>query len=69
MELFIVFPVIVSAVLLYFLPWIIAMRRCHPNRVAICIVNCFFGWIGVGWIIALIWACLAIDRDRNIVSY
>jgi len=29
----------------------------HRNRVAILIVNCFFGWTLVGWVISLIWAC------------
>jgi hypothetical protein len=46
----------VIAFLLYFLPAIIAFLRGHHRRFAILVVNFFFGWSGVGWIIALIWS-------------
>lgn len=44
------------ALLLYFLPAIIAFVRGHQSRIAILLVNFFFGWSGLGWIIALIWS-------------
>jgi hypothetical protein len=40
---------------LYFLPAIIAFARHHQNKVPIALVNLFFGWSGLGWIVALIW--------------
>jgi len=40
----------------YFLPTIIAWKRNHNNENPICLVNFFFGWTIVGWIIALIWS-------------
>ncbi len=43
------------AFFLYFLPTIIARRK--ANALAIFVFNLFFGWSGIGWIAALIWAC------------
>jgi len=44
------------ALLLYFLPTIVAFLRGHQSRAGILLVNFFLGWSGLGWIIALIWA-------------
>lgn len=41
---------------LYFLPGIIAFRRKLRSAVAITFLNLFFGWTGLGWLIALIWS-------------
>jgi hypothetical protein len=43
---------------LFFLPTLVAKSRRHPNLLAIFLVNLFFGWTFVGWMIALIWACM-----------
>jgi ABC-type transport system involved in cytochrome c biogenesis permease component len=43
-------------VLIYMLPWLIAMLRDHHNRSAICVLNLLLGWTALGWIIALVWA-------------
>ena len=50
----ILFLLIVGVI--YFLPWIIAVERGHKNATAILIINLFFGWSFVGWVIALAWA-------------
>jgi hypothetical protein len=44
------------AVILYFLPGIIAGRRRHRNYPAIAVLNIFLGWTFLGWIGALIWS-------------
>jgi hypothetical protein len=44
---------------MYLLPTIIAFKRRHMSRVAIAIINIFFGWTIYGWWNALIWACSA----------
>jgi RsiW-degrading membrane proteinase PrsW (M82 family) len=50
--------------LLYFLPYVIA-RLCHRRqRVAILVLNFFLGWTVLGWIGALIWACIE-DRPEG----
>lgn len=40
----------------YWLPSIFAYRRHHRDKGSILLVNLFFGWTLIGWIIALIWA-------------
>lgn len=51
---------------LYFIPTIIAVKRGHPNRVPIILINILAGWMyGVGWLIALVWSCTAIDRSKQ----
>jgi hypothetical protein len=45
--------------LLYFLPSIIGHRK--QAFAGILVVNLLFGWTVVGWIVALIWACVAED--------
>lgn len=42
--------------LFYFLPTIAAYQRRHRNKEPIFIVNLFFGWTFLGWVIALAWA-------------
>jgi hypothetical protein len=57
MDIIIVGLIALGVVLvLYFIPAIIAWQRRHRQRVAILVVNIFFGWTFVGWIIALVWA-------------
>ncbi len=41
---------------LYFIPVGIALYRKRSNTVQIALVNFFFGWIIIGWVIALIMA-------------
>jgi Superinfection immunity protein len=41
---------------LLFLPTLVAKSRHHPNTTAIFLVNLFFGWTLIGWVISLIWA-------------
>lgn len=47
---------ILLAVWLYFLPAWIAESKNHPSKVAIFILNLFFGVTAIGWIVAFIWA-------------
>ncbi len=43
--------------MLYFIPWIVAWNKKHENVTGIFLINLFFGWTLIGWIVALIWAC------------
>ena len=47
--------------LLYFLPTIIASNRGH-SVAGILLLNLFFGWTGIGWIILLVWALSSYPR-------
>jgi len=51
-------PFITLAVflILYFLPSINARSRHHNNAAAICMLNFFLGWTGLGWIAAIVWS-------------
>jgi len=44
---------------LYFLPTLIASGRHLPERTGIFLLNLFFGWTLIGWVIALIWSVAA----------
>jgi hypothetical protein len=46
----------------YFLPTIIASSRSHPNVISIFIVNFLLGWTLVGYVVALAWSFMAIER-------
>jgi hypothetical protein len=41
---------------LYWLPAINGFQRKHRNAVPILLVNFFFGWTFIGWVVALIWS-------------
>jgi uncharacterized membrane protein len=43
-------------ILLYFVPSVIAFKRKHKNFIPILLVNIFFGWTFIGWVIALVWS-------------
>ncbi len=53
------------AVVLYFLPTIIG----HGKRDAtgIFIVNLLLGWTGIGWFVALLWACASEPRVSTVL--
>lgn len=42
----------------YFVPTIVAQTRNMPNVGGVLIVNLLTGWTGIGWIIALVMACM-----------
>lgn len=56
MEAFILF--------LYFIPFVLAFFRDHNNSLAIFMFNLFFGWTGIGWLCAFIWACTGNVKKR-----
>lgn len=52
-------------VTLYFLPLIIAVIRNMPNTIAISVLNAVAGWTFVGWVAALVWACLDKTKENH----
>lgn len=63
MESIIIF-FILFAMVVYFLPIIVAFIRKNNNCLAIFILNLFLGWTFVGWVIALVWACTNTQINR-----
>jgi predicted membrane channel-forming protein YqfA (hemolysin III family) len=49
---------IIAILIFYFLPAIMAYSNKKKNAQAITVLNVFLGWIIIGWIVALIWACM-----------
>ena len=43
---------------LYVTPSIVAFYRAKPSRFGIAVFNLLAGWTVIGWIAALIWACV-----------
>jgi hypothetical protein len=59
MELFYVF----AGVMLYFVPFFVAMgRKCKASG-GIGVVNLFLGWTFIGWVVALAWAASGEPRQ------
>lgn len=56
MEMLYSFFILTCVLFIFFLPSIIAYRKYHRNSEAIFLTNCFLGWTGFGWIVALIWS-------------
>ena len=42
----------------YFVPSLIAFRNCKKQASAIYVLNIFLGWTFLGWVVALVWACM-----------
>lgn len=54
--------IFLALVLMYFLPFAVAMLRRHHNSLAIFMLNFFLGWTGLGWIVALVWSCTSTTK-------
>ena len=46
-------------IFIYFVPTIRAYIKRNKHAEAIMILNLFLGWTFVGWVVALVWACMA----------
>jgi hypothetical protein len=53
---------LIFGLVLLFLPTVVARSRNHPNAAAIFLVNLFFGWTFIGWMVSLLWACARTQR-------
>jgi uncharacterized membrane protein len=49
--------VFAMAVFIYLLPTYIAIRRKHSRTAVIYIINLFFGWTIIGWVLVFLMAC------------
>lgn len=58
--------VVVAGLAVYFIPTFIAHHRDHRNVLAIGALNVLFGWTGIGWGVALIWALTGNVHDSGI---
>ena len=49
---------VVGGVVVYFLPVIVALMNGHRNATSVGVLNLFLGWTFLGWVLALVWACM-----------
>lgn len=54
---------------LYFLPALNAYSKQHRNRAVILVVNLFFGWTLIGWLVALAWSAGNAKDDPDVPSW
>ena len=47
---------IITILLLYFIPSVIAFMRAHSNFASIFVVNLFLGWTFLGWVVCFAWS-------------
>ena len=59
METIGMFVMLAVAVIIYFLPLIVASLRQHPSAVAIAALDLLAGWTVLGWLAALVWSLSA----------
>ncbi|MBK5518426.1 superinfection immunity protein [Pseudomonas sp. TH10] len=55
------------AIIVYFVPAIVACYRVHHNTTSIMLTNIFLGWTGIGWIAALVWAASSTAMAKEIL--
>ena len=55
------FPFWLFGLALYLLPTIVVVARRKKKILGPILVNVLLGWTFIGWIVALIWACLVDD--------
>lgn len=49
---------------IYFLPTIIAIHKNHKYKIAIILINVLGGmFMGIGWLVALVWCFIEPDKD------
>ena len=49
---------------LYFLPFIIAASRHHPQAALIFVIDFLLGWTGIGWVAVLVWSLVGSPADH-----
>jgi len=61
----VLFLLLMLSMFLYFAPTAYAFWRKHPHRIAIAVLNLFFGWTFAGWFVCGAWAYLGAKEKRN----
>jgi hypothetical protein len=65
MEIVLGLGILIFLITLYFVPTFVAKDRKHPNAAPIFILNLFFGWTLLGWVICLAWAFSSIKQATD----
>ena len=57
-----------SGFIFYFIPTFVAINKNHPQCFPIEIINLFLGWSLLGWVVALVWACMENNTKSENIS-
>ena len=52
----------------YLAPTGVAAYRDHASKNAIFLINLFLGWTLIGWIAAMIWACVGTSNAHHVAA-
>ena len=55
-----------SILMFMMVPWVLAIERKHKHRLAIFWLSLLLGWTILGWVIALVWACMDDGRQGRV---
>lgn len=55
------------AICVYLIPTFVACKKKHPYTTGIVLINIFLGWILIGWVGALVWACCVPGKKQSVV--
>ena len=58
---------ILLLIAMYWLPTIVAIARQTHSALGVAALNFLFGWTGIGWFIALMWALAATPAHQVII--
>jgi len=65
---FLFFHILYIFIFFYFIPYFAAKRIRHKNITIIFIVDLFFGWTIIGWIICLAWAFSGAEKKHTFLT-
>jgi len=66
MDVILTVVLILFGVVVFLLPSIISANRNHPHMFAIAWLNILAGWTFVGWVGALVWACIDLSKAGSV---
>lgn len=55
----------ITSIVIYMLPAVVAMMRSHRNTAAITVLTVLLGWTMLGWVVALVWAFTANTSEKK----
>ena len=67
--LILILIIVAISVTIYIIPLIVAIKKKHPYKVPIILINIFLGWSFLGWVGALIWACILPEQNNTNNQY
>lgn len=55
---------VIAACFIYMIPTCVAASRRHRNTMAIAVLNLFFGWTLLGFVVCLVWSLINVSDKK-----